>query len=438
MGLAFLAAVVATVIAAAIWFHWRQAEPEVRESAPPGGVTLAPGPTTTLAVLPFANPTGGPTAECLCEGIPELIIRTLSRIASVSVIARKSSFEFRGTTADIEAVREKLGASHVIQGSLKKRNDAVEIEAGVLDAATGTALWKGRRQGPMAEAVAVPYEISAGVVNALKVPLTADERNRLNDRSAGTTNSSAYVRYLEGLSYAHRNDRETNARARSLFEEAVALDPKYAEAYAALAQTHLLDLRYGWTKFPGLTLGKSMEMTRKALELNDSVTRAHLNMALIHLAKHEHDRAIAEAQKAVALSPNDADALANLGMILVYAGKPDVAVQPVSRAMQLNPAAPNLYCQILGDAYTGMKRYEDAIETYQKGLRSWTVSPALRVRLIAAYSLAGKREEARAAAAELLRTSQRFSLAPLLGRMPFKRAADAARIRDALRDAGVE
>jgi adenylate cyclase len=231
---------------------------------------------------------------------------------------------------------------------------------------------------------------------------------------------------------------EGNVQARDLFEEAIALDPEYSIAYAALAQTHLLDVWLGLSESPDQSIEKSVELAQKALALNDTLALTHTIWSHIYRLKQQHDKAIAEGERAVALNPNGADAHAYFAPILFSAGKPEKALAMIKKAIRLNPFPPNIYFQYLGSAYVNTGQYEKAIVAYKKALIGEPDNLFARIGLVAAYSLLGHNDEALAEAEEVRRIAPKFSLDYFEKITPTKNRVGLEHYIDALRKAGLK
>jgi adenylate cyclase len=229
-----------------------------------------------------------------------------------------------------------------------------------------------------------------------------------------------------------------NAQARELFEEAIALDPEYSIAYAALAQTHLLDVWLGLTKSPDKSIEKSVELAQKALALDDTPALTHTLWSHIYRLKRQYDKAVAEGERAVALNPNGADAHASFAPILFSADKQEEALAMIKKAIRLNPFPPNIYFQYLGTAYRNTGQYAESITAYKKALIGEPDNLFAHIGLVATYSLLGRNEEARAEAAEVRRIAPKLSLDYMEKITPSKNRAGLERYIDALRKAGLK
>jgi tetratricopeptide (TPR) repeat protein len=235
-----------------------------------------------------------------------------------------------------------------------------------------------------------------------------------------------------------RYNPESNAFAKQLAEEAIALDPKYASAYYALAGTHITDYWLGTSKSPKDSMEKAVELLQKVIILDDTHAEAHALLGWTFANTGQHDKAITEGEKAVALSPNSALSHMFFGKILTYTGRHEEAIPELQTAIRLNPIPPNLYFYSLGISYTLMGQYDEAIPWCEKAVRREPNSLLAHLFMAAAYSRAGRNEEARIEAAEVLRINPKFSLENFAKSLKYKKQEDTERTVSALRKAGLK
>jgi adenylate cyclase len=390
----------------------------------------------SIAVLAFDNMSGDPGQEYFSDGLTEEIITGLSKVPYLFVIARNSSFTFKGRAVSVQEVGRKLGVRYVLEGSVRKEKDRVRITAQLIDAQTGGHVWSKRYDRDLKDVFALQDEVTLSIMRAMQVKLTEGEQAALWKRRGHTNNLEAFERGLQGREYTFHGTARGYDKARRLFEEAIALDPGYAHAYAGLALTHVVDAWYGWSKDPGESLRKAYEIANKALTLNDSLDMPHYILGVIYVYMREYDKAIAEGESAVELNPNGNEALAFLGAFLNSAGRPADAITVLDKAMRLNPMPPAYYYGWLGTSYRLMNQYDRAIATLEKGLRVQPDHMICLINLAAAYSLAGRQEDARKTAAEFLRLNPKFSLEAYA--KLYKDPAVQERLVDALHKAGLK
>jgi len=275
------------------------------------------------------------------------------------------------------------------------------------------------------------------IITELQVKLTEGERVRL--LSKGTANLEAYLKLLQGQEHVHRMNKEDNALGRQLIEEAIALDPAYPEAYSMLGRTHLMDVWFKSSRSPRESIRQAFELAQKSIALDASCQPAHRLLSNLYLIKRQHEKAIEEGEKAIALDPNSADGYATFGgQVLVFSGKPEEGVLSLEKAIRLNPIAPSYYFHMLGMAYRETGRYEESIIACKKAIKRQTSNVFAHLILASTYSLLDRKEEARAAAAEVLRISPKFSLDYFAKTRPHIDPANTARFIDALRKAGLK
>jgi len=388
----------------------------------------------SIAVLPFVNMSGDPEQEYFSDGITEDLITDLSKLSGLFVISRNSVFLYKGKAVKPEQVSQELGVRYVLEGSVRKAGSRVRITAQLIDATTGYHLWADRYDRDLKDIFAVQDEVTQQIVAALKVKLTGREQGRLG--RTPTNNLEAYDCFLRGLEYHAQRTQEANARARQMFERAIALDPQFAVAYAFLGRTYLMELVFQWAENPQ-TAERVFSLGQKAVALDDSQPTAHETLAYAYLGKKQHAQAIAEAERALSLDPNFADAYTTLADILSFAGRPEEAIRLVETAMRLNPSYPASYLWSLGHAYRLAGRYEEAIAALKRVLTRNPDHLTAHVLLAALYSGLGREAEARTEAAEILRVSPNYSLAVVRQRMPYQDPVELERILDGLRQAGL-
>ena len=430
--IAVTVAIVIAVGGVAIWDAYLRPAPPSQVTIPEKAPALLDKPS--IAVLPFKNLSGDTEQEYFSDGITEDIITDLSKVSGLFVIARNSSFKFKGESVDVRDVARDLGVRYVLEGSVRKAGDRVRITAQLVDATTGNHLWAERYDRDLKDIFALQDEIAGKIVKALEVKLTEDEQQRVAQRY--TDSLEAYDYFLRGRGYRGGHTKEANAQARQLLERAIELDPKFAGAYAELSWIRFLEWEWQWSDDPQV-LERALKLAQRAAALDDSLPEAHGRLGWIYLWRKQYEQAIAEAERAVALDPNYAEGLSFFGEILNFAGRPKEGTGLVKKAMRVNPHYPPVYLFILGHAYYLAGQYEEAIQTMKRCVtRDPDFLPAHR-NLAVIYSELGRDEEARAAVAEVLRISPEASLGLWRQRMPYKDRAILERFIDGLRKAGL-
>ena len=390
----------------------------------------------SIAVLPFMNMSGDPELEHFSDGITEEIITALSKTPKLFVIARQSTFAYKGKPVKIRQVAEDLGVRYVLEGSVRKATDRLRITAQLIDALTGHHLWAERYDREQKDFFVLQDEITLKILNSLHVKLTGGEQDRVYGK--GTNNLEAYIKVLQGRDSFWRLNRESNILAKKLFEEAIALDPKYPAPYWLLGMTHLMDAWFNWGRSKEGSLSRAIELAQKTISLNDLDSNAHGLLGAAYRMKGDHDKAIAEGKRAVELDPNSADAHVWLGIALNYGGKAEEAIPLLEKAIRLNPFAHAWYFCQLGSAYRMTQHYDDAIVVYQKALRLSPENLITHLGLTITYSLSGHDKEAGIHATEILKISPDFSLDSFAEALPIKNQAEKERAINALRKAGLK
>ena len=388
----------------------------------------------SIAVLPFDNMSGDPEQEFFSDGLSEDIITALSKSPQIFVIARNSSFTYKGKPVKVQQVAEELGVRYVLEGSVRKDTERVRITAQLIDAVKGVHLWAERYDRELKDIFAIQDDITKQIISALHVKLTIGEDARLLSRY--TNNLEAYLKVLEGDSHWLRFNKNDNNLARRLFEESIALDANYLPAYISLAWTYLNDAAYGWSESRTKSLETAYELAQKALSIDDSFPGIYSTLGSIHLQKGEMKEALALRQKAVALEPNSANYHGLLGITYLFMGdRTDEAIAELKIANRLDPFPPDWALHYLGTAYRVDGEYDKAVEYFKKAIINNPNYWLSYLGLSASYGLLGREEEARAAVAEVLRIDPNFSLGKTP--VPFRNKADKERTLEVLRKAGL-
>ncbi len=431
-----LVGIVLGAVGLIIWkTYWRHTRSEVASIEK---MTFPLPEKPSIAVLPFVNMSDDPKQEFFSDGITEEIITALSKSPDLFVIARNSTFAYKGKQVKVKQVSEDLGIRYVLEGSIRKAGDRVRITAQLIDAITGHHLWTERYDRELKNIFALQDEITLEVMTALLGKLHLGPRVQVMAR--GARNLDAYLKAMEGREIFYRQNKEANGMAQKLLEEAIALDPRYARAYANLGSTHMFDALLGWSMSLKESLARAMELAHKAISLDESDPFAHAFLAYLYGVTRQYEKALSEVERAFALDPDFPDALFVMAQILTWIGKPDEAIPLLQKALRPNPIPPVQYLNVLSTAYRVAGQYEKAIETSKKAVQRAPNSQLAYLYLTAAYALAGRDEEARAAAAEVLRINPRFSIEQHAKGLAqaYKNQVHTDRFIDALRKAGLK
>jgi adenylate cyclase len=389
----------------------------------------------SIAVLPFDNMSGDPEQDYLADGISENIIDALSRSSRLFVIARNSTFTYKGKPVKIQQVSEELGVRYVLEGSLQKSGSRLRVTAQLIDAIKGNHLWSEKYDRKLENIFEVQDELTKEIITALNVELTQGEQARL--AAKGTDNLEAYLKFIQARENVYRHTIESNALAQQLAQEALTLDPKYASASRILGITHMHDILLGRSKSPKESLGKAIALVKKAIKLDDQNGYSHASLGFLLVMIRQYDQAVAEAERGIDLDPNVADIYGWSGIIYRYVGRWKDAVTAYEKAIRLNPIPPDFYLQGLGLAYAWTGRYEEGIRVLKKAVQNAPDSPYGHLFAAAAYSMAGREEDARREADEVLRLNPKFSLEKWGKSLKYKNQDDQERLMSALRKAGL-
>ena len=362
----------------------------------------------SIAVLPFANLSGDPEQDYFSDGLTEEMITALSKVPKLFVIARNSVFTYKGKPVKVKQVAEDLGVKFVLEGSIRKAGDKIRITAQLIDAISGHHLWAERYDRNLKEIFDVQDELTKNIITAMQVKLTEGEQVRV--AAKGTNNLEAFLKYLQAVASVRQFNIESNALAKQLAQDAIALDPEYPMAYIVLSSTHRMDVFLGTSKSPKESIAKNMALIQKAIDLDPTYAEAYGQLGFTYSMIGKHDKAVAKAEQAVALNPNSAYVHMLLGHTLRFADRFEEAIPEYKKAIRLNPIPPTNYLFGLGVAYCWTGQYEEAIKWCEKAVRQDPESFLTRIMMTMVYSESGHLEDARAEAEEVLRINPKFSL----------------------------
>jgi adenylate cyclase len=403
--------------------------PEVAVSQP------AQAQRPSIAVLPFANMSGDPEQEYFADGISEDIITALSKISGLFVIARNSSFTFKGKSVHVGEVGKKLGVRFILEGSVRKAGNRVRITAQLVDAGSAGHIWAERFDRELTDVFAVQDEVTKEIVAALALNLTIGEQQQLAGEH--TSSPEAYDCFLRGRELWHLQTKETNAEARVAFQRAIELDPNFAPAYALLSITHMRDYLNQWSASPSLSLEEGYKVAQEAVGRSDRDPYAHWALGSLYLWLRRHDEAERELKRAISLNPSFSLGYTLLGLTLHYSGRSEQALDYFERAIALDPYT-DVYLHFQSQANFQLGRYEKAVEVLKRRLTRHPDTDISRVLLAASFGHLGRKDEARAQWQEVFRINPNYSLEHRRKVLPYKNPSDFELVVEGLRKAGIE
>ncbi len=392
----------------------------------------------SIAVLPFTNISGDPKQDYFSDGITDYLITDLSRLPDLFVIARNSTFTYKGRPVTAQQIGRELGVRSVLEGSVFKTATQVRISVQLADASTGANLWAARFDQHLKDIFAVQDEIVRKIVTTLNLMNKLYAMGLPPGRSHPTNNLDAYDYWLRGVEDDWSVTKEGFLEAREMYKKAIALDPNYADAYASLAWSYVSGLMVQYDKDPKLGM-RAVELAQHAIALDGSNAEAYMVLGELHAMQRQHDRAIAEDKCAIALDPNNPMAYFWLSDVLYFAGRPAETIDLDKKAMRLDPRNADWYVIDIGCAYDVMGQYPKALPFLKQHEARYPDNIGVHMELAFAYAQLGRNQEARAEAAEILRLNPQYSLREaekLPG--PFKDEALSQRYVAGLHKAGLK
>jgi TolB-like protein/Tfp pilus assembly protein PilF len=394
--------------------------------------------TPSIAVLPFQNLSGDLEQEYFADGVVEEIITALSRFRHLFVIARNSSFIYKGRSVDVKQIGRELGVRYVLEGSVRKMADKVRIAGQLVDTSLGTHLWADRFDGSLEDIFDLQDQLTACVVGAIAPKLEQAEIERAKRKP--TESLDAYDLYLRGIASIYQYTKEGFEDALHLFYRAIELDPNFAAPYGMAARCYARRKADGWTTDRARQTAETARLARGAAKLgkDDAVALCNGGFGLAYVVG-DLDNGAAMIDRALLINPNLAAAWTYGGWAWIWRGEPEVALDHFARAMRLSPLDPNAFSTHAGtaSAHFFAGRYEEASSWAERSLREQAShTPPLRI-LAASSALAGRLEAAHAAIARLRQLEPAFRISDLRDRTPVCRPQDIATLADGLRRAGL-
>ncbi|MEE8302516.1 MAG: adenylate/guanylate cyclase domain-containing protein [Candidatus Tectomicrobia bacterium] len=380
------------------------------EPASQEGTALPLPDKPSIAVLPFTNMSGDAKQEYLSDGITESLITRLAQQPDMFVIARTSSFTYKGKPVKVQQIGRELGVRHVLEGSIQKAGERLRITAQLIEAATGKHLWAESYDRELKDIFAVQDEITRKVAVELAVKLVSGERARIDFQA--TDNVQAYDHFLRGVEAYRRFEKGTNVQAGKLFEKAIELDPQFARAYGYLGWVRMNEFRWEWGENPEQSLEQAEALARRGIAIRENPPSYNV-LARVHTYQRQYEQAIAAGERSMAIEPNEAGSHASFAWTMSLAGRPEDSVASMKKALRLSPYPPNWYLNVDGWANYLTGRYAAAITSCNKLLSRTTKGGAARGcwrLLIANHMALGQDSEARTEAQKFLKHYPNFSL----------------------------
>jgi TolB-like protein/Tfp pilus assembly protein PilF len=355
----------------------------------------------SIAVLPFANMSSDPEQEYFSDGVTEDIISELSRFRELFVIARNSSFSYKGKAVKVQDIATDLGIQYVLEGSMRTAGNRIRITTQLIDAETGHHIWSERYNREITDLFSLQDEIVQTVASTVagRLKITAEDRAKRKP----IENLEAYDYALRGQSIIG-DTKENNLRARQAFEKAIELDPTFTRAYVGLALSYIIEWFNHWWDPADPPLGHALECAARGVSLDNTDSKAQLILGQVYVERGEYEEAKVHLERARELNPNDADAFTFMGVFLQTTGKPREAIDWYLKAMRLNPYYPAWYIGKLGSAYYATKQYENALIPLKEALNRNPKFKKARLTLAATYAQLDRIEEAEREVEELLAT----------------------------------
>jgi adenylate cyclase len=389
----------------------------------------------SIAVLPFDNLGGDPEQEYFADGITEDLTTDLSRLSGLFVVARNSSFAYKGRSVDLRSVARELGVRYLLEGSVRRSGEHLRINAQLIDGSNGGHLWAERFDGTMTDIFKLQDDVNRKIVAALEVSLTIADEVRLG--RVETTNPQAYDLLLKGIERYNIFTPGAVVEARELFTQAAALDPSYARAYANIALTYATEVNFFWTQQREESIRLGLEYADRALQLDDSIPQIYLTRSTLYLSQRQHRAALEAARRTVEVHPNYADGFAALAFISSYSGDFEKGLEALDQAMRINPQGTGVYLSIKGRILFFLGRYEEAVASLEEAVARNPGFDGIHITLAATYARLGRLDDAEWSMEEALSINPKISLEEERRQSIYQHQSDLENFLDALRTAGL-
>ncbi|MGB5199408.1 MAG: winged helix-turn-helix domain-containing protein [Sedimenticolaceae bacterium] len=425
-------ALLIAAMAAVFVFGWLASpEPETITTGGPTPLLARSG----IAVVPFENLTAESSQDYFSNGITEDLITDLSKLSGLRVVARNSILVYKDSPKTDSQIGAEVGARYIVRGSVQRAGGRVRVNVRLIDAVENRIRWTERYDRKLADIFQMQDDITTRVVSALEVELSPGERQRLTRQYAASI--EAYDEFLRGLDQLGRRSGSANVEAKTHFRNAIRLEPRFARAYAGLAQAYSQDAVYDRGPSVKASLDEAELLARKALEIDENIPQVRFVIGMVEMFKGNLDAATAEVTRAIDLKPSYADGYGLLARILDFSGRPEEGLEALRQAISLNPRIPAIYRLVHGSLLYQQGALQEALQQLQESVAANPNLLLSRLYLAAVYSAAGQLDEAGWEVEEILAFSPSFTLAYLDYGFPIRDQELRQRFVTDLRRAGL-
>jgi adenylate cyclase len=397
----------------------------------------------SIAVMPFANMSEDPKQEFLCDGMTEEIITALTKMPRLFVIARNSTFAYKGKLVKVKQISEELGIRYVLEGSVQRSGNRLRVGVQLIDALTGGHLWAESYDRDLKDIFALQDEITVKILTGVQAKLALGGDVLVAQKLAekyyrGKQGLDCYFKFLQGRGYYDRWNIQDSKLARRTAEEMVAMCPENPVGYMLLGWIHHQEYVLGSTESPQETIEKAIDLAQKSLSIDDSLPNGHGLLCMLYTVKGEYDKALAEGERAATLDPSGTPHLNSYAYSLNFSGQPEKAIPLFEKIIRFNPIGPSYLYQCYGTALRDTERFEEAVSAFKKAIRLSPDNIYAHAGLAVTYSMIGREKEALAEAAEVLRIDPKYSVGSFAKNHPYKDQSQTDRVVSAMRKAGLK
>jgi len=389
----------------------------------------------SIAVLPFTNMSGDPSQEYFSDGLTEQIINGLCKVSNLFVIARNSSFAYKGMAVSVKQIAKELGVRYILEGSVQRAGNRVRITAQLIDATTDYHMWSETYDRDLDDVFALQDEITMKLIDEMQIKLTYGQQAHL--WKGRTVNIQAYDKWMRGVDYFYKFNREDNAQARSLFIQSTEIDSDYEMPYVMIGYTYMIDLLFGWCESPLIAFEQIEKQVQVALSLTDNLDIIYSLLGFLNLYKRQFVEAKKAGERSIELNPNGAEVHALFGFILSFIDETKQAIRLLERALRLDPIPRSHFYFFLGIAYRNDEQYENSIEICKKAIKLEPRTLPSYFTMVCSLSCLNRNKEAQKYARDILQLDPNFSLNYHRNTIPFRDPQKTETLINALRKAGL-